>query len=325
MPILDKFRELGMDITVWHDRDFNRNARVWYRAAAAPDDPPKHKHEAYMFRQNEFYWECLTELSERNERGEKLTWTMIIDTDEYVVFNHYLKSERERVHNPRAHLPRVGTTTVAEYILQQTQRNDSSVWTSFPCIVFPRMLIGSRDSTPKEVSSQVPHGLDPVSFHTMRYRYHELPKNITVPGKSFVDVSRYYGTRVPNPHAVLHLACHAPNAVDPESPAFPSFFNSMLRIHHYIGQLDMFLRGNTTRGEETYNQRNSLVSTANTDDSIRGWLQAFVNSVGEQNAIQVTQELRQWAIDNFAQVSAQKELGNFTYPFYKPPKVNRTV
>lgn len=127
MPILDKFRELGMDITVWHDRDFNRNARVWYRAAAAPDDPPKHKHEAYMFRQNEFYWECLTELSERNERGEKLTWTMIIDTDEYVVFNHYLKSERERVHNPRAHLPRVGTTTVAEYILQQTQRNDSSV------------------------------------------------------------------------------------------------------------------------------------------------------------------------------------------------------
>ena len=183
MPILDKFRELGMDITVWDDRDFNSNARVWYHAAATPDDTPTHKHEAYMFRQNAFYWECLTELSERNERGKKLTWTMIIDTDEYVVFHGYLNSETEKLHNPRANVPMVGNTTVAEYILQQSQRNDSSIWTTFPCIVFPRMLIGSKESNPEEVSSQVTHGLDPPSFNTMRYRYHELPQHITAPGK----------------------------------------------------------------------------------------------------------------------------------------------
>jgi hypothetical protein len=82
----------------------------------------------------------------------------------------------------------------------------------------------------------------------------------------------------------------------------------------------MFLRGNSSRGEETYKDRNRLVSKEETDDSIRGWLQAFVNAVGERKAFEVTQELRLWAIENFAQTLAQKELGNFTYPFYKPSK-----
>jgi len=324
-PIFEKFRELGMDITVWDDRDFNINARVWYHKAATPGDPYTHKHEAYMFRQNEFYWECLMELSERKDRGEKLTWTMIIDTDEYVVFNNYLKSETEEANDPRAMMPKVGNRTIAEYILQQNQSNDSSIWNTFPCIVFPRMLIGSMESDSTQVSSQVPHGFDPLSFNTMRFRYYELPQHITAPGKSFVDVSRYHGTRVPNPHAVLALSCYAPNKILTENPAFADIFRSTLRIHHYIGHLDMFLRGNSSRGEETYNERNRLVSKEETDDSIRGWLQAFVNDVGERKAFEVTQELRLWAIENFAQVLAQKELGNFTYPFYKPSKAKQTT
>ncbi len=82
----------------------------------------------------------------------------------------------------------------------------------------------------------------------------------------------------------------------------------------------MFLRGKSSRSEETYNDRNRLVSKDETEDSIRGWLQAFVNAVGERKAFEVTRELRLWAIENFAQILAQKELGNFKYPCYKPSK-----
>jgi hypothetical protein len=215
--------------------------------------------------------------------------------------------------------------------MQQSNSNESSIWNTYPCIVFPRILFGSLESKSEEIYSKVPPGLDPLSFSTMRFRFHQLPKNITVPGKSFVDVSRYHGTRVRNPHNVLGPACYAPSIFNGHAPAFPNFIDSVLRLHHYIGLLDIFLRGNSSRGEHTYNARNSCVSKNDTDDSIRGWLQVFVDQVGKRKAFEMTQQLRQLAIENFAKVYEQKELGNFTYPFYRPPvvlptyDVNRTA
>ena len=53
-----------------------------------------------------------------------------------------------------------------------------------------------------------------------------------------------------------------------------------------------------------------------TDDSIRDWLQAFVDIVGLNKSLEVTETLREWEIANYSSALTKVIGGNFTYPFY---------
>jgi len=143
----------------------------------------------------------------------------------------------------------------------------------------------------------------------MRFRHHEDPHRINVPGKSIVDASRYNGQHPQGPHRLLN---------DCAPHAFPSVSESALRIHHYIGPFEFFLN----KREGAFTERNKVVSTSFSDVSIRGWLQAFVDIVGKEKTLELTEGLREWAIDHFERISEEVIFGNLTYPFYNPVNPN---
>jgi len=133
--------------------------------------------------------ECLRQL-----KREKRTWTLLIDSDEYLTLNNYHSEEipydcavkaaedKEKCANQfhsemqagvleRAHLPIVGqpNATVAHVMSGETDVK-TSLFQEFPCIYLPRVLFGSHESTEEQVSAQVPVGFDPRSFRTLNYR-----------------------------------------------------------------------------------------------------------------------------------------------------------
>lgn len=310
----------GMNITVWEDDDFrtNRTAPISGKPAH-PHDTVERIHQAHRYRQLLFYHQCLLEYQKRN-----LSWTMFVDTDEYIVFNNYHENEGikkrpkdEESHNEiifgkhlRANLPNVGKVTIAEYIAHDQGTGEDSLWTMYPCINMPRMYFSSRESATDEIMSQVPQGFDPLAFYTLRYRFHQNPKSKLSAGKSIVDASRYNFSWPKSVHNIMSLACYG--------GPFPNYLESPLRVHHYIGPLEFFLRrGQTMRGEENYQKRSNFVRGNDTNDDSRGWLQQFVSMVGFDTAMDLTERLKMWAITHYANTLKEMELDNFTYPFYR--------
>ena len=179
--------------------------------------------------------------------------------------------------------------------------------------MLPRVMFGDMNSTSEEIAAQVPDGFDPKAFHTLRYRKHE-PKQARRPGKSIVDVSRYDGRRIDNPHDTMTNAC--------SSGAFVDYADAILRVHHYTGSLELYLSRaeDARRSEEGFKSRNRDVTGSLTDDTLRGWLKAFVDMVGNDKALEATARLRQWAIADDARASAEmeREKDNFRYPYFEP-------
>jgi len=279
-PILDKFRELGMDITVWGDSDFFSNCTS------------KEKKGNYLRRQLLFYSHCLMEFKNRGNH----TWTMVVDTDEYILFNYYSRNNKSLV-------PKIGSMTVANYISNQNNDNNKeSIWETFPCIYMSRIPVGSKESTAEQIALQVPDGFHPINFNTMRFR-HRQKKGGAPNGKSIVDAARFDDRLPIGPHIIMEGKCT---------------HDSTLHVHHYTGTLELFLRyGETWRGKDTFDLRNNFISENNsiTDDSIRGWLSAFVDIVGREKAFEVTEGLTKWAFENHAH-ALEMLRSNDTHSFY---------
>jgi hypothetical protein len=302
-----------MNITFWGDKDFNSMANNWYSKAATPDDTGERKHAAYKYRQLQFYHRCLLHLKELNGTD---TWTMLTDTDEYIVFNNYFEREeaQNKTHNSqdlRFNLPKVEHSTVSDYIAKAL-KNGKACWSSLPCDVLPRLTFGSLESSAQQIAANVPAGFQALSFNTMRFRFHEDPaKKGRDIGKSIIDVTRWNGQFPGGPHRINDLCCHP----------WPSFSEAELRIHHYTGSLTTFLRGkgeDDPRGESSFKNRNSGVDPSLSNDDIRGWLQRFVDIVGQETARELTEKLKEWATADFDEATAKIGMGNFTYPFYRP-------
>ncbi len=225
-PIFDLYASIGMNITTW------RNDSFWvdgYAAHEKKDFPitdetdQKTIRERFVYRQKVFYKSCLQQLQDENQ-----TWTVLIDTDEYLAFNHYdeqegpptwcsrkgkkpscgedyAKSIKDGTH-PRSKLDTSPTATVAEHIGKHgVDKNWDGV--DKPCIVFGRYLFVSKESSSRE---EIQRGLDSdfnaTLFHTLRYRY-RAPLSTYQLGKSIVDVSRYDQKEIQNPHRPLGNLC----------------------------------------------------------------------------------------------------------------------
>ncbi len=229
-PIFDAYASIGMNITTW------RNDSFWVDGYNGPhekkDFPITDKTGTETLRlrrdhrQNVFYKSCMQQLKDENQ-----TWTVLIDTDEYLAFNHYdeqegpptwcsrkgqkpscgedyAKSIKDGTH-PRSKLDRSPTATVAQHI---DKHGVDINWDGVdkPCIIFGRYLFVSKESSSRE---EIQRGLDSdfnaTFFHTLRYRY-RAPLSTYQLGKSIVDVSRYDEKEIPrnpNPHRPLGNLC----------------------------------------------------------------------------------------------------------------------
>jgi hypothetical protein len=310
--ILNKFRELGMNIEVWKAEDFLVNGEYTAHASA----PDEEKFKGHYKRQEAFMSKCL-----RRQRELNRTWTLLVDSDEYLTFHNFEGPTSEGMHRdcktfdpvtraaciddvnkgiqngtlPRGRLPRIGEATIADYIHSE-RNNTESMLNNYSCIVLPRVWLSANESPDRRLKKRVPKGFDPKAFVTLRYRHHSYFQN-RFPGKSIVDVSRVEGEIVVgNPHRVLGSAC--------KYGPFVNTGNSLFRIHHYVGSPEVFLfrPGDTHRTPEEFEKRNGF-RTVGTTDATRGWLESFVNRVGAKKAMEVTIQLRQWGFDTDAKIS----------------------
>jgi hypothetical protein len=213
--------------------------------------------------------------------------------------------------HPRLRLPQVGQVTISQYIAGQVRLGNPR-WTTLPCVLLPRVILnGAVESTPEEVAARVPNGFDPMHFHTLRYRFHGPKQQINKPGKSLVNLVGFDNRKIFNPHKVMAKKCTS------ETP-FPDFSDSDLRVHHYTGSLELYLSRpeDSRRSVQEFLSRNGNVTGS--DDSVRGWLSAFVSLVGKENAFHLTEQLREWAIkeDKISQDMWKLQRENFHYPYF---------
>jgi hypothetical protein len=313
-PILKKFRDLGMTIEVWEADDFlERREHI-----PGPNASDEVKFNAHYQRQEHFMTKCLHRLRDLNR-----TWTLLVDSDEYVTFHNYEGPTSEGMHrecrplepeprrvcidqfndairngtHPRGRLPKVGEATFAHYIYTE-RNNKESMLSQYSCIVLPRIWMSANESPYRKIQKHVPPEFDPKAYVTLRYRHHSFFQN-KYPGKSMVDVSRVKGDIwVGNPHRVLGEACKYGPFVDTG--------NSLFRIHHYVGPPEVFLfrPGDTHRTLEEFQKRNGY-RIVGTTDAMRGWLASFAERVGYEKALQTTQKLRDWAFESDAQLTAK--------------------
>lgn len=99
-------------------------------------------------------------------------------------------------------------------------------------MVVPRVLIGPEESSIKEVSKYGVEGLDPMTFHTLRYRKFK-GKILPYTGKCLLDVAGYFGNKVvANPHKIFPRLCLG--------DASPEISTALLKVHHYTGSFETF-------------------------------------------------------------------------------------
>jgi hypothetical protein len=163
---------------------------------------------------------------------------------------------------------------------------DWDFWFSaLPCVVLPRVLMGSTPSPDEEVERDSPAMLDPHRFDTLRYRIQgNEPGERGGPGKAIVDVSRlpnnaiklvwdgYYPPGVHRPFGDLCTNAWAPSNGVP------------LAFHHYVGSWEAFShRDDVRKGvERTLAKWKALSSmrSGGVNDDARHGIKGFVKMVG---------------------------------------------
>jgi len=309
-PILNAYGLIGMNISVW------TNDSYWVDGREAHEKKDfqitnETDHEAlryrYKYRQKVFYKSCLQHLHD-----EMRTWTLLVDTDEYLAFNYYdeqegpptwckknvtcakdyLKSIEDGTHL-RTKLDRSPAATVAEHIDKHVDEQFDKV--DKPCIIFGRYLFVSKDSSSSS-GREIQRGVDPdfnaTLFHTLRYRHRSSLSSFQL-GKPIVDVSRYDGRDLNNIHRPLGGMCTGWNAY--VHNAAMSF-----RVHHYIGSWETFRQpGFDARGKDMFDKRNNVrdlvVDNTTPRYSPSGdstWLTQFAKLVGKEKALELTQKMR---------------------------------
>ena len=260
----------------------------------------------HRLRQRVFMTECMKRLKLENR-----TWTLLIDTDEYLNVNQYASeiiqhslskipssnqenddgthhpNDNSTIHQNTAH--RLASTTILQRIheIQNYNLTLNKMYYS-GCIGIPRLPFGVKESTTDEIQNQVPLSsptFNASQFSTLRWRYsYQKERN----GKPMIDVSKlewkHLQLRSVSVHPGITSYCDKANK---DIRILPSYFVA----HHYAGSFEQWkFRKSDPRGwklDLTYEQylaKYKDIQYSYSDDTIRGWLNEFVNYVGIHDA-----------------------------------------
>jgi hypothetical protein len=158
------------------------------------------------------------------------------------------------------------------------------------CVTTHRLMFLPIDSQPLQLSRQVPSWVNPLSFETLRWRYHaeeRSPEN----GKSLLDVSRINTSVLDDP-----INFRAPHRILLQCPSTRFDRDSYLRLHHYKGSWEYFnyKASDTRAGESEARFAKSLHkrprNVSHAADDVRPWLIGFVRHVGDDTARELFQD-----------------------------------
>jgi hypothetical protein len=220
-------------------------------------------------------------------KKENMTWTAITDTDEYILPNpyYYHGDSNDSIQTQNNHYRETiaPPTTIYERIQQyQHQRNATHPMFDKGCISMHRLLFGFKESNTSEVQHMVPAAYNASDFTTLRWRYHAglTNKEKNAIAKCLVDVSRVDAKRdlIPkevNAHRPIKRLCSEKylRIKNQESP-FVAF--------HYTGSWEQWNYRSDFRPKRKRENFDKLYfDTENeTDDSLRSWLNQFVDTHG---------------------------------------------
>jgi len=262
-------------------------------------------------RQEEFYTRCMARL-----KAEGMTWTALIDTDEYILpnmhSNHhyaYLRGKYSEATEPTVwnilqarvtgdSVPAINVTRAEEQNLEdehvpmQQEAALVSRIRETPCFPMARLSFGVKESPQDTVQSVVPWGFDGRQFQTLRWRWHagRGSKRVNKIAKALIDVSRidskfFVATKQVMVHLPIQEYCRGENDL--------WIFNgqSLLVVHHYGGTWEQWSHRDDTRGKRTREAYDRMQYDKQTDDNIRPWLQGFVQEVGWWSARRLLREV----------------------------------
>lgn len=256
--ILEKWRNHGMVIEEWSDGDF---FQITENEITTQKFPKLSKAtNLHRLRQNTFYEECMKRLKDQGR-----TWTLLIDTDEYLAFNTHTDNLNTTLETPASFFT---------FIQQEVAKNDTKLKTRFqkpPCIMIPRLRYGSKESSWQQVSKDVPQHFNGSAFQTLRWRKHAPLHNVTLNRvtKAIVDVSQ-----IPSREMVVENLHHPTNYCSGRLVTM-RIRASYFVVRHYLGTWEQFSFRDDVRKVD--GMRGKKVRTINWSVAFIG-IFAFINS-----------------------------------------------
>jgi hypothetical protein len=254
----------------------------------------------HRYRQRVFLAKCLYKFSDMGR-----TWTMHIDTDEYVVPSKlfrgigadYIKTQ-----------PMTQPGSVLR-LLQRTAKKTPAL-INYPCVSMMRMLFGSVEDEPydsnhnetinnnnnnnniiRQRTSVVPDGFNATSFESLRWRYHAPEMNMNYHGnpKVIIDVSAIPTKDFPSDlvysiHRPIRKFCPKNNDLD-----YYSYHKQPIAANHYLGSYERYSGRSDKRRNRAIYDKKALVN-AGTDDGTLLWLKGFTDHIGEDLAAKLLGE-----------------------------------
>jgi hypothetical protein len=289
-PILDQWRSYGMTIIEWNNTGIFKGKQWEYENIVLKRDRMPHDHRQ---RQNMFLRNCLMHMKTQNR-----TWVMLVDSDEYLLFNGAAKSKKNYAGIEYPSIKK--ESSILDFLNKERKREGSNL--TEPCIAIPRMLFGAVESSEAERHKNVPWGLDPHVLDTVRYRKH-IRRLVThhhiINGwaKVIVDVSRTKWDDMPTSQEAFQTIPWVINVHEPLPKICPRPYvkdiNTLLRINHYVGSWEAFSYRQDARASEGRDKskwQTKADRADETDDNIRPWLEGFMEQHGTSMAAEMLSE-----------------------------------
>jgi hypothetical protein len=282
--------------------DGNASASQWHEGYEDPAQviADQTRVNNHRFRQITFVTACL-----KHVRTLGGSYTIHIDTDEYVVVNpilrqryyrrlqqlleeqqnNYITSTDENavfIARPSRPMP-LNITPVSEpnailSILQQIESNKRRRKNAnLPCLSMPRLLFGSEEDHPMVQDLAMPRQLE-----TLRWKYHTAYDDVerNAQPKVIVDVSKVrqddemFRPKAFSIHRPSKRLCRRIDQLDMTmTPQYP------LVVNHYVGTYERYMGRNDTRRSQRRYEFKAHVKNG-TDTWIQSWYQGFIRIHG---------------------------------------------
>jgi hypothetical protein len=304
-PIFDKWRRLtDLKIVEWSDQNFMPKVFLLTGYHISPNlidgDATKSKwHEGHedeekvradnlqitnhRFRQVTFLAACL-----KHMKNHKKTWTMHVDTDEFVVVNPLLRNTTQ-ANVASVKIPSIREKgSIANVVKQFYNDPVMRAKYNYPCISMPRLLFGSNETKDTTYPADVMEHFDVSKLETIRWQYHTDydDQDRNAQPKVIVDVSV-----VPRSNDMFNkpFSIHRPSKElcrRIKQLDFKQLQRYPITVNHYTGSWERyFSKNDTRRSERAYNTKAHVAFGH--DTYISPWLMGFVDNVGLKLAKQL--------------------------------------
>lgn len=220
------------------------------------------------------------------------TWTMHIDTDEYVVPSKLFREKVTITTTDYVKTEPIETPASVLHLLQRAARKNPAL-INYPCVSMMRLLFGSVvDSSSSNSSNSsggtaatVPEGFNSTAFESLRWRYHAPETNMSYHGspKVIIDVSAipakgFHDDLVFSIHRPMRKYCPTSSDLD-----YTDYHKQPIAVNHYLGSYERYSGKSDNRRSRAIYDNKALVN-AGTDDGMQLWLRGFVTDMGKESA-----------------------------------------